>query len=323
MDEVEAKKQERSKSKMAVTRTSRRLIDATHRDVDFETLKGFIVELEKVYDEFCIITDEYELLVSDEKFVEHRVVNGDDITTYNANVKQTYVEARDVYVKIKAENERSKQSIAMAPLMTALRRDMNRLQDIISAVDDSLSQEAPSSESLQMDKSDMENLLNEMCDKINKLTAIQPDIYLPSDVEAIMGTAYNKIRKINLNLKKNQAPKVPVILPNDEECPKNTEGMLTNLTPPVTSDVHTIAGGSTLEPVGPSTPNSLPTSLSADMSPVKPTAPGVGSTMNVTPTPSGTLTIQDPQNPSTSQIVCHGAPVMAAGCAFLSLLIKL
>ncbi|CAB4013242.1 Hypothetical predicted protein [Paramuricea clavata] len=57
----------------------------------------------------------------------------------------------------------------MAPLMTALRRDMNRLQDIISAVDDSLSQEAPSSESLQMDKSDMENLLNEMCDKITKL----------------------------------------------------------------------------------------------------------------------------------------------------------
>jgi hypothetical protein len=73
--------------------------------------------------------------------------------------------------------------------MTALRRDMNRLQDIISAVDDSLSQEAPSSESLQlqMDKSGMENLLNEMCNKITKLTAIQPDIYLPSDVETIMG----------------------------------------------------------------------------------------------------------------------------------------
>ncbi|CAB3984364.1 Hypothetical predicted protein [Paramuricea clavata] len=149
MDELEVKKQERSKSKMAVTRTSRRLIDATHRNVDIETLKGFIVELEKVYDEFCIITEEYELLVSNEKFVEHRVVNGDDITTYNANVKQTYVEARNVYVKIKAKNERSKQNIATAPLMTALRRDMNRLQDIISAVDDSLSQ------SLQMDKSDL------------------------------------------------------------------------------------------------------------------------------------------------------------------------
>ena len=173
---------------------------------------------------------------------------------------------------------------------------MNRLQDIISAVDDSLSQEVPSSESLQMDKSDMENLLNEMYDKITKLTAIQPEIYLPSDVETIMGTAYNKIRKVNLNLRKNQAPKVPVISPNDEECPKNTEGMLTNLTPPVTSDVHTIAGGSTLEPVGPSTLNSLPTSLS------KPTTPGVGSTMNVTPTPSVTLTIEDPQNPPTSQI---------------------
>ena len=42
----------------------------------------------------------------------------------------------------------------MAPLVTALRRDMSRLQNIISAVDDSLLQEAPSLESLQMDKSD-------------------------------------------------------------------------------------------------------------------------------------------------------------------------
>ena len=47
------------------------------------------VELEKVYDDFCVINEEYELLVSNEKFIEHRVLNGDDLKTYNANVKQT------------------------------------------------------------------------------------------------------------------------------------------------------------------------------------------------------------------------------------------
>ena len=81
---------------MAVTRAARRIIGSTHRDVEFEVLKGLIVELEKVYDDFCTTCEEYELLVSDEKFVEHRVVNGDDLKTYKANVEQTYQQARNV-----------------------------------------------------------------------------------------------------------------------------------------------------------------------------------------------------------------------------------
>ena len=90
MDEVErleTTKQERSKSKMAVTRAARRLMGATYRNVDFEVLKGLSVELENVYDDFCVTSEEYELLVTDEKFAEHLVVNGDDLKTYNANVK--------------------------------------------------------------------------------------------------------------------------------------------------------------------------------------------------------------------------------------------
>ena len=117
LDDVEARKQERSKSKMAVTLAAQRLISATHRDSDFEVVKALIVELEKAYDDFCVISEEYELLVSDEKFTEHRVVNGDDLITYNANVKQTYEEARNVYGIIKAENEKSKQNLAMAPVV--------------------------------------------------------------------------------------------------------------------------------------------------------------------------------------------------------------
>ena len=276
MDEVDAKKQERSKSKMAVTRTSRRLIDATHRDVDVETLKGFIVELEKVYDDFCIITVEYELLVSNEKFVEHRVVNGDDITTYNANVKQTYVEARDVYVKIKAENERSKQNIAMAPLMTALRRDKNRVQDIISAVDDSLSQEAPSSESLQMDKSDMENLLNEMCHKITKLTAIQPDIYPPT----------------------SQIASSVMSMAPQQQYPSST----LSYTPPQNPPTSQIA--SSVMSMAPQ--QQYPSSTLSFTPPQNPpTSQIASSVMSMAPQqqyPSSTLSFMPPQNPPTSQM---------------------
>jgi uncharacterized ubiquitin-like protein YukD len=87
MDEVEARKQECSKSKMAVTLAARRLMSATHRDVEFEVVQALVVELEKAYDDFCVISEEYELLVSDKKFTEHPVVNGDDLIMYNARLK--------------------------------------------------------------------------------------------------------------------------------------------------------------------------------------------------------------------------------------------
>ena len=37
-----------------------------------------MVELEKAFDDFCIIDEEYEMLVSDEEHAEHGIVNGLD-----------------------------------------------------------------------------------------------------------------------------------------------------------------------------------------------------------------------------------------------------
>ena len=118
---------------MAVTRAARRLMGAkTYRNVDFEVLKGLSVhvELENVYDDFCVTSEEYELLVTDEKFAEHRVVNEDDLKTYYANVKQTYEEARDVYIQLKCENDKSQQNETMAPLATTIKRDMSRMKSL-------------------------------------------------------------------------------------------------------------------------------------------------------------------------------------------------
>ena len=36
--------------------------------------KGLMVELEKVYDDFCVIDEEYETLVSNEEHAEHQIV---------------------------------------------------------------------------------------------------------------------------------------------------------------------------------------------------------------------------------------------------------
>ena len=84
MSVVEDKKQERTKAKQQVTKASRRLTGAVDRNADIDVLTALMVELEKVYDDFCVIDEEYETLVSSEEHTEHQIVNGLDITAYRA-----------------------------------------------------------------------------------------------------------------------------------------------------------------------------------------------------------------------------------------------
>ena len=76
MSGVAEKKQERTQAKQQVTDTSRRLTRAVDRGVDIDILTALIVELEKAYDDFCIVDEEYETVVSNEEHAEHRIVNG-------------------------------------------------------------------------------------------------------------------------------------------------------------------------------------------------------------------------------------------------------
>ncbi len=92
------KKQERSKAKTAVTLASRRLIGAVHRDVEYDdVLKDLMTELEKVYDDFWVVNEEFELIVLQDENSEHRTVNGEDVSEYRDNVKKCYEEAREVF----------------------------------------------------------------------------------------------------------------------------------------------------------------------------------------------------------------------------------
>lgn len=102
MSVVEEKKQERTKAKVQVTKASRRLTGAIERKADVDVLTALMVELEKVYDDFCVIDEEYETLVSEEEHADHRVVNGLDIIAYRANVKEAYTVARNAFMQAKA-----------------------------------------------------------------------------------------------------------------------------------------------------------------------------------------------------------------------------
>lgn len=99
MSAVEEKKQERTKAKQQVTTASRRLTRAVDRGVDIDILTVLMVELEKAFDDFCIIDEEYEILVSDEEHAEHEIANILDLTAYRANVSEVYTRARNAFAQ--------------------------------------------------------------------------------------------------------------------------------------------------------------------------------------------------------------------------------
>ena len=70
-------------------------------------MTALTVELEKVYDDFCVIDEEYETLVSSEEHTEHQIVNGLDIPAYRANVNEAYMGARNAYMQAKASKTSS------------------------------------------------------------------------------------------------------------------------------------------------------------------------------------------------------------------------
>ena len=64
---------------MAVTVASRRFIGAVNRESEYDILKNLMIDLEKAYDEFCNVNEEFEIIVCEEKYAQHRLVNGEDI----------------------------------------------------------------------------------------------------------------------------------------------------------------------------------------------------------------------------------------------------
>ena len=104
METVLEKKAERSRAKQAVSVTARRLTGAIARKEDEECLNDFVLCLERAYDDFCEINEEFQSLVSSEEFVSHRVVNHLDIEAYSDAVKDVYEAAMAEFYKYHKKN---------------------------------------------------------------------------------------------------------------------------------------------------------------------------------------------------------------------------
>ena len=202
---VQNKKQERSKAKTAVSLASRRLIGAAHRGTEYDVLKSLIVELEKAYNDFCIANEEFELLVSEEENSEHRVVNGEDIHEYRDNVNRCYNEAREVFLEHKAAEQEIYKNLAVEPARVSLKLDSSRIRELMDTVDINLNSASPNKRALQLDKEELQSMLNVLCGKISELSLIgssnsEQDIQLHLQIDEIISQGFKQVRSINLYL---------------------------------------------------------------------------------------------------------------------------
>ena len=201
--DVEGKKLERSKAKMAVTVASRRLIGAVNREGDYDILRDLMIDLEKVYDDFCNVNKEYEIIVCEEKYAEHRVVNGEDIKTYRDSVNKSYQDARGMFAQVKTAKEDTVRKQVAAPVIAALKNGIHRIRELIIAVDENLESDKVNLQALHLDKNDLQLILEVICDNMTKLCSIESqgqDIPIQHEVDEIVGVVYNRTRKINLLL---------------------------------------------------------------------------------------------------------------------------
>ena len=202
---VQNKKQERSKAKTAVSLASRRLIGAAHRGTEYDVLKSLIIELEKAYDDFCVANEEFELLVSEEENSEHRVVNGEDIHEYRDNVNRCYNEAREVFLEHKAAEQEIYKNLAVEPARVSLKLDSSRIRELMETVDINLNSASPNKRALQLDKEELQSMLNVLCGKISELSLIgssnsEQDIQLHLQIDEIIAQGFKQVRSINLYL---------------------------------------------------------------------------------------------------------------------------
>ena len=202
------KKQERSKAKTAVTLASRRLIGAVHRDVEYDVLKNLMTKLEKAYDDFCVVNEEFELVVLQDENSEHRTVNR-DVSEYRDNVKKCYEEAREVFLVQKAATQEISKSLTVEPVRIDLRLQVRRIGELLEVIESNINTSSPNTHALQLDQQDLQSTLDTLCGKTSELSLISSskssqDMFLQSEIDDIIGRVYSQLRSIKLYVKEYQ-----------------------------------------------------------------------------------------------------------------------
>ena len=291
---------------MAVTVASRRLIGAVNRESEYDILKNLMIDLEKAYDDFCNVNEEFEIIVCEEKYAEHRLVNGEDIKTYRDGVYNTYQDARKLYVYAKRENEENIRKRTAEPVKVALKSDTCRIHKLITVIDNNLELENINADVLLLDKAELQSMLNVICENVNKLYSIESqdqDLPIQKDIDEIVSDVYNRTRKINLYLHEQKSlPKsVASNMSKETSLVQVTNSDIGDATPP--STVHhnfpqvTMSPPSTVHPNIPQVTMSPPSTMhysipQVTMSPTSTVHPNIP---QVTMTPPSTVHPNIPQ----------------------------
>jgi hypothetical protein len=235
--DVKGKKVERSKAKMAVTVTTRRLVGAANRECEYDILKDLMMDVEKAYDDFCNVNEEFETIVCKEEHAEHRIVNGEDIKTYRDGVYKSYQDARNLFVYVKEKNDENTRRQRLEPVRAALKNNITRIHQLMTFVDMNLDLESVNAHALQIDKNDLQALLNVICEDMTKLCSIEPpeqDLLIQKDVDEVVGGVYDHVRRINLCLHCPNSFNQPLSVGKDNEVngvQANGEAMTSSSTP--------------------------------------------------------------------------------------------
>ena len=91
-----------------------------------------------------------------------------------------------------------------------IKNDICRIQELITLVDQNLESDNINLDALQPDKSELQLILNQVCENIAKLWSIgclEESNAIQDNVDNITGTVYNRIRKINFILHSQQTSK--------------------------------------------------------------------------------------------------------------------
>jgi len=204
MSGIEDKKQQRSTAKRAVTMAARRLTGSINRDVDMDILKCLMVDLEKAYDDFCALNEEYEALVMEECNAEHRIVNGEDIATYRMNVCLTYKEARREFIEEKTVSLKRVEDKETGPIKVIISRNHIKLRELMLDIELNLYSENPDLYTLQADKDDIEPIMDVIGDNMAKLSsfkALEQMSEHQMQVDSVIGSAYKLKRETKQRLR--------------------------------------------------------------------------------------------------------------------------
>jgi hypothetical protein len=163
-----------------------------------------MTELEKVYDDFWVVNEEFELIVSQEENSEYRMVNGEDVHEYRNNVMMCYEEAREVFLTQKTATQEITENLRLQPVRIGLKLDVRRIGELLEVIESNMNSLSPNIQAMKIDQQDLQFKIDTLCGKMSELSLISfsqstQDMHLQSEINDIIGRDYSQLRALKLH----------------------------------------------------------------------------------------------------------------------------